>query len=169
MVTAPLRRGPERACWGGGVTIINGSPAMLMVRRTIGFILHHMLPMAAQTGPVSAGAPLFGLARNHHGTRASQGHGCVCVCARACVSLCERARTSILRRVFNSLLYTTCRPGNWHPIDVAQGGLFSFPGAHQSSGGMCRCSPDLLVCLREWACVGVFCAHMASFKSDALQ
>lgn len=57
---------------------------MLMVRRTIGFILRHMLPMAAQTGPVSAGAPLFGLAHNHHGTHASQGHGCACVCACVC-------------------------------------------------------------------------------------
>lgn len=83
----PLQRGPERACWGGGVTIINGSPAMLMVRRTIGFILRHMLPMAAQTGPVSAGAPLFGLAHNHHGTHASQGHGCMCVLK--CVCVCE--------------------------------------------------------------------------------
>ena len=88
MVTAPLQWGPERACWGGGVTIINGSPAMLMVRRTIGFILRHMLPMAAQTGPVSAGAPLFGLAHNHHGTHASQGHGCVCVCVLKCVRAC---------------------------------------------------------------------------------
>lgn len=87
MVTAPLQRGPERACWGGGVTIINGSPAMLMVKRTIGFILHHMLPMAAQTGPVSAGAPLFGLAHNHHGTHASQGHGCACVCVLKSVYL----------------------------------------------------------------------------------
>lgn len=75
-----------RRGWGG-VTIINGSPAMLMVRRTIGFILRHMLPMAAQTGPVSAGAPLFGLAHNHHGTHASQGHGCMCVC------VCVRQRT----------------------------------------------------------------------------
>lgn len=85
MATAPLQRGPERACWGGGVTIINGSPAMLMVRRTIGFILRHMLPTEAQTGPESAGAPLFGLAHNHPGTRASQGHGCVCAlkCVRA--------------------------------------------------------------------------------------
>lgn len=90
MVTAPLQRGPERACWGGGVTIINGSPAMLMVRRTIGFILRHMLPMAAQTGPVSAGAPLFGLAHNHHGTHASQGHGCVCVLKCMCLCVCER-------------------------------------------------------------------------------
>ena len=107
MVTAPLRRGPERACWGGGVTIINGSPAMLMVRRTIGFILRHMLPTEAQTGLVSAGAPLFGLAHNHHGTRASQGHGCVC----ECVCVCERD-WGILKRVFNSLLYRTCRLGN---------------------------------------------------------
>lgn len=152
MVTALLQWGPERACWGGGVTIINGSPAMLMVRRTIGFILCHMLPMAAQTGPVSTGAPLFGLAHNHHGTHASQGHGsCVCVHAQAC----ECARTSILKRVFNSLLYRTCRPGNWHPIDAAQGGLFSFPGAHQSNGERCRCSPELLVCLSKWACVGL--------------
>ena len=90
MVTAPLRRGPERACWGGGVTIINGSPAMLMVRRTIGFILRHMLPTEAQTGLVSAGAPLFGLAHNHHGTRASQGHGCVCECVCVCVCVCVR-------------------------------------------------------------------------------
>lgn len=88
MVTAPLQWGPERACWGGGVTIINGSPAMLMVRRTIGFILRHMLPMAAQTGPVSAGAPLFGLAHNHHGTHASQGHGCVCVLKCVCLCVC---------------------------------------------------------------------------------
>ena len=166
MVTAPLQWGPERACWGGGVTIINGSPAMLMVRRTIGFILRHMLPMAAQTGPVSAGAPLFGLAHNHHGTHASQGHGCVCVCVLKCVRacLCVCVCVSILKRVFNSLLYRTCRPGNWHPIDAAQGGLFSFPGAHQSNRGMCRCSPDLLVCLSERACVGVFCVHMCSFQ-----
>lgn len=81
-----------------------------------------------------------------------------CVCASLCVCVC--ACTSILKRVFNSLLYRTCRPGNWHPIDAAQGGLFSFPGAHQSNRGRCRCSPDLLVCLSEWACVGVFCVHM---------
>lgn len=62
---------------------------MLMVRRTIGFILCHMLPMAAQTGPVSAGAPLFGLAHNHHGTHASQGHGSVCALKCACVCVCE--------------------------------------------------------------------------------
>lgn len=92
MVTALLQWGPERACWGGGVTIINGSPAMLMVRRTIGFILCHMLPMAAQTGPVSTGAPLFGLAHNHHGTHASQGHGsCVCVCVHEPVSVHAQA------------------------------------------------------------------------------
>lgn len=166
MVTAPLQRGPERACWGGGVTIINGSPAMLMVRRTIGFILRHMLPMAAQTGPVSAGAPLFGLAHNHHGTHASQGHGSVCVhvcvlkSVPLCVWACKCACTSVLWRDFNSLLYWTCRPGNWHPIDAAQGGLFSFPGAHQSNLERCRCNPDLLVCLSKRACVGVFCVDM---------
>ncbi|MEQ2183696.1 hypothetical protein GOODEAATRI_000666 [Goodea atripinnis] len=43
-----------------------------MVRRTIGFILCHMLPVAAQTGRVSTGALLFGQAHNHHGTLASQ-------------------------------------------------------------------------------------------------
>lgn len=62
--------------------------------------LGHMLPMAAQTGPVSAGAPLFGLAHNHHGTCASQGHGSVCVCARALMSkpmsvLHERTQESL--------------------------------------------------------------------------
>lgn len=83
MAMAPLLRGPGRACWGGGVTIINGSPAMLMVRRTIGFILCHMLPVAAQTGRASTGALLFGQAQNHHGTLASQGHGSVRAHARA--------------------------------------------------------------------------------------
>lgn len=113
MVTAPLRRGPERACWGGGVTIINGSPAMLMVRRTIGFIPRHMLPTEAQTGPVSAGAPPFGLAHNHHGTRASQGQGCACALKYMHESVCVCVRDcSVLKRVFNSLLYRTCRLGN---------------------------------------------------------
>lgn len=85
---------------------------------------------------------------------------CVCVCAglspRVCVWACKCVCTSVLKRVFNSLLYTSCRPGNWHPIDAAmQGGLFSFPGAHQSNRGRCRCSPDLSVCLTERACVYV--------------
>lgn len=98
------------------MTIINGSPAMLMVRRTIGFILRHMLPTEAQTGPASAGAPLFGLAHNRHGTRASQGHGCVCAlkCVQSLrVCVCETgaySRESLIACLTELVVWVTDTP-----------------------------------------------------------
>lgn len=138
-------RGQREGVLGwGGVTIINGSPAMLMVRRTIGFILCHMLPTAAQTDPVSTGALLFGWAHNHHGTRANQGSR-----LRACVWLQARAsHEHILRRVFNRPRRRTCRLGNWHPIDAVQRFILISWGTSKQPGAG-RCSPGLLVGLGE--------------------
>lgn len=125
--------GPERErgrAGAGGVTIINGSPAMLMVRRTIGFILCHMLPTAAQTGRCRQG--LFCLAE----TTITMGLVPARVTAAGVLGCGCEPRTGVYSG--ESLIGCSAQlvvPVTDTPL-MLQGEFFfffcSFPGVHQS-------------------------------------
>lgn len=83
------------------MTIINGSPAMLMVRRTIGFIPRPYAAHGGSDGPsVGRGSSVWPSPQSPWDLCQPGSRQCVCVCARALMSkpmsvLHERTQESL--------------------------------------------------------------------------